>query len=97
VKNIVLEHAATVENDWPLTHGIYFSLLPLYDPESFFIKLRDVAKSPKEKDFHHAICCVLVEDLYEAVGKWRNIHFQEPKEYLPSSAIKVRTSSRALL
>jgi kanamycin nucleotidyltransferase len=96
-EDVVLEHAATVENDWSLTHGMYFSILPLYDPESFFVELRNVAKSPKENDFQRAICCVLVEDLYEAVGKWRNIHFRGPKEYLPSLATNVAKDGAMLV
>ncbi|WP_037464949.1 ANT(4')-I family aminoglycoside nucleotidyltransferase [Shimazuella kribbensis] len=87
--DVVLEHAETVENDWPLTHGMYVNLLPLYDPDGFFTKVRKVVQSPKKKDFQHAISCLLIEDLFETVGKWRNIHLHGPKEYLPSLAIDV--------
>jgi kanamycin nucleotidyltransferase len=88
-EDVLLQKAATVKGEWPLTHGKYFSVLRLYDPEDFFTELQKAAESPKMEDFYRAICGVLVGEIYEFVGKWRNISVQGPVTYLPSLVIEV--------
>ncbi|SFI31378.1 kanamycin nucleotidyltransferase [Bacillus sp. 71mf] len=41
----IVEEATTIEEDWPLTHGQFFTILPIYDPEEFFKELRQKARS----------------------------------------------------
>lgn len=67
--DVLLNTASTVEGDWPLTHGPFFSQLCLYDPEGFFPKLKEAAESPTKEDFRIAIQEVLIGEMYEFVGK----------------------------
>jgi len=86
--DILLETASTVEGEWPLTHGPFFSPLSLYDPNGFFPKLKKAAESPTNKDFRHAINEVLVGEMYEFIGKLRNISLSGPHTYLPYLAMQ---------
>lgn len=86
--DILLETAATVEGDWPLTHGPFFSQLSLYDPKGFFLKLREAAESPTKEDFRRAIHEVLVGEMYEFIGKLRNVSLVGPHTYLPYLAVE---------
>jgi len=85
---ILLKKAATVDGNWPLTHGPYFSTLRLYDPEDFFSTLRKAAESPSRSDFSRAIREVLVGEMYEFVGKLRNVNLNGPVTYLPYLAVQ---------
>lgn len=86
--DVLLKTASTVEERWPLTHGPYFSQLSLYDPEGFFPKLKEAAESPTQEDFRNAIHEVLVGDIYELVGKLRNVSLNGPHTYLPYLAMQ---------
>ncbi|MGC5772485.1 ANT(4')-I family aminoglycoside nucleotidyltransferase [Paenibacillus pabuli] len=87
-EDVLLETASTVEGEWPLTHGPFFSQLSLYDPKGFFPKLKEVAESPTIEDFRHAINEVLVGEMYEFVGKLRNVSLSGPHTYLPYLAVE---------
>ncbi|MEH6942072.1 ANT(4')-I family aminoglycoside nucleotidyltransferase [Bacillus sp. JJ722] len=93
----ILEEATTVEEDWPLTHGQFFTILPIYDPEEFFKKLRLKASSVDNTIFKEAICKTLVEEMYEYIGKLRNIEIQGPVTFLPTLAIKIATTGAMIL
>jgi len=81
--DILLKNASTVEGRWPLTHGPYFSTLSLYDPGDFFPTLKKAAESPARSDFSRAISEVLIGEMYEFVGKLRNVSVNGPHTYLP--------------
>ena len=85
---ILLKTASTVEGRWPLTHGPFFSQLSLYDPKGFFSKLKEAAQSPTKEDFRLAINEVLVGEMYEFVGKLRNVSLTGPHTYLPYLAVE---------
>lgn len=85
---VILTTASTVEGSWPLTHGPFFFPLSLYDPKGFFPKLREAAESPTKDDFRHAIQEVLVGEMYEFVGKLRNVNLNGPHTYLPYLAMQ---------
>ncbi|GIN94814.1 aminoglycoside O-nucleotidyltransferase ANT(4')-Ia [Siminovitchia terrae] len=93
----IVEEATTVEEDWPLTHGQFFSILPIYDPEEFFQELRQKASSVDNTIFKEAICKTLVEEMYEYIGKLRNIEIQGPETFLPTLAIKIATTGAMIL
>lgn len=86
--DILLKKAATVDGRWPLTHGPYFSTLRLYDPEDFFPTLKKAAESPTSSDFSRTISEVLVGEMYEFVGKLRNVSLNGPITYLPYLAVQ---------
>ncbi|MCZ8524052.1 MULTISPECIES: ANT(4')-I family aminoglycoside nucleotidyltransferase [Paenibacillus] len=86
--DVLLTTASTVEDSWPLTHGPFFSQLSLYDPEGFFPKLKEAAESPTKEDFRHAINEVLVGEMYEFIGKLRNVSLHGPHTYLPYLAME---------
>ncbi len=86
--DVLLETASTVDGEWPLTHGPFFSPLCLYDSQGFFPKLKEAAESPTKEDFRHAINEVLVGEMYEFIGKLRNVHLNGPQTYLPYLAMQ---------
>lgn len=71
--DVLLETASTIEGEWPLTHGPFFSPLSLYDPDGFFPKLKKAAESPTKEDFRRAINEVLVGEMCEFIGKLRKL------------------------
>src|SRR5512146_1679844 len=40
-----LSQAAEFDEFWPVTHGAFVNVLPLYDPQAFFPRLREAALS----------------------------------------------------
>lgn len=85
--NVLLQKASTVGGRWPLTHGPFFSVLSLYDPEHFFQTLKAAAESPEPEEFSRNIREVLVGEMYEYVGKLRNVSVHGPATYLPYLAV----------
>lgn len=96
-KENIVEEATTVEEDWPLTHGQFFTILPIYDPKGFFEELRQKAGSVDNTIFKEAVCKTLVEEMYEYIGKLRNIKIQGPETFLPALAIKIATGGAMIL
>jgi len=87
-EDVLLKTASTVEGSWPLTHGPFFSQLCLYDPKGFFPRLKEAAKSPTREVFRCTINEVLVGEMYEFVGKLRNVSENGPHTYLPYLAVE---------
>lgn len=86
--DVLLNTAATVEDDWPLTHGPFFSPLSLYDPKGFFETLKKAAESPSKEEFTEGINGILVGEMYEFIGKLRNVNLNGPHTYLPYLAME---------
>ncbi|USG68283.1 ANT(4')-I family aminoglycoside nucleotidyltransferase [Brevibacillus ruminantium] len=86
--SVLLKIAATVEDDWSLTHGPYFSPLVLFDSKGFFSTLKKTAESPTREDFTRSINRILVGEMYEFIGKLRNISLNGPQTYLPYLAMQ---------
>ncbi|MEJ8545024.1 ANT(4')-I family aminoglycoside nucleotidyltransferase [Brevibacillus borstelensis] len=95
--DVILKMAATVEEQWPLTHGPFFSQLSLYDPEGFFPALRKAAESPSKDDFDYTIKEVLVGEMCEFIGKLRNASLNGPHTYLPFLAMQFAQSGAMLI
>ena len=88
-EDVVLREAATIEGTWPLTHGAFLTVLPLFDPERFFERLRDVVTGQPVEKFHAAIEETLVGELYEFVGKLRNARAEGNTAYIPELAVSM--------
>jgi kanamycin nucleotidyltransferase len=68
----LLRKAQLVDGRWPLTHGAFRHILPLYDPEGVFSRVCEATHAPSDEAYRAAIEDVLVGDLYEHLGKIRN-------------------------
>ncbi|MGE8038098.1 ANT(4')-I family aminoglycoside nucleotidyltransferase [Lysinibacillus sp. NPDC093692] len=93
----IIEEATTVDERWPLTHGQFFNILPIYDPNDFFTELKVKASSIDSSIFNEAICRTLVEEMYEYIGKVRNIEIQGPQTFLPILAMEIATAGAMIL
>ena len=96
-QDVLMQMAAEVDVDWPLTHGAYCHVLPLYDPDLFFVKLRDVTSSQPQEAFITTIRGVIVGELYERIGKLRNAQHTGHTAYLPKLAIDLATYGAYLI
>lgn len=88
-KQTLLERAARVDDRWPLTHSALQTVLPLYDPEQFFGEIRTIARSAPEALFRKTIEELLVEEVYEGIGKIRNTQALGTPSYLPTLVLKL--------
>jgi kanamycin nucleotidyltransferase len=85
---LVLKRATAVKGRWALTHGSYKSILSLFDPEGFLPCLGQAVEAASTEDFRLAVNEVLVGEMYEFVGKLRNINLNGPHSYLPYLAMQ---------
>jgi kanamycin nucleotidyltransferase len=96
-RDILLEDAARVEGDWPITHGAYSQVLAVYDPSDFFEELRIAVHSQPESKFQEAIKEIIVGDILEQIGKVRNAGALGNAGYLPSLACELARSGACLV
>lgn len=71
--NMILQQAASVEGDWPIVQTCYVFTEPLFDPTNLFIHVCKTALSQPESKFRAAIKAIIVEEIYERIGKIRNL------------------------
>ena len=83
------EQAASVTVRWPLTHSAFQTVLPLDDPEHFFDEIRAITQASPEPLFRAAIKDLLVDDMFEHIGKIRNAQTLGIPTALPTLAPKL--------
>lgn len=88
-REVMLQLAAQVDEEWPFTHGCYVYVKPLFDPDSFFPILRQAVLSHPKEVFSQTIQSVIVGDVYEIIGKIRNAEYSNHTTYLPHYADKM--------
>lgn len=88
-KQTLREQAARVDGRWPLTHSAFQTVLPLYDPEHFFAEIRTIAQASPEPLFRVAIENLLVDDVFECIGKIRNAQALGIPTALPALVLKL--------
>ncbi len=81
--------AERVDERWPLTHGAFQAVLPLDYPEHFFTELRSIVQKRPESLFREAIKYLLVDDIFEYIGKIRNAQALETPTILPALVLKL--------
>jgi kanamycin nucleotidyltransferase len=68
----LLALASEVDDRWPIVAGCYLDIWSLYDPEGFFPLLRQTVLSQPETKFAKAIQVLIVDEIFEMIGKIRN-------------------------
>jgi kanamycin nucleotidyltransferase len=82
-ENVVLSKAAEIDERWSLTHSVFCNVHALYDPHNFFARLCEVVTSQPQERFTAVIHALIVDEIYEAIGKLRNAQYQGNMAYLP--------------
>jgi kanamycin nucleotidyltransferase len=78
--------AADVESDWPLSRGQFIHAVPLAGDPAQFEQLRTQSLSVPEERFHAAMRAILLEELYELLGKLRNARQRRLQDPVPALA-----------
>lgn len=85
--DLVLAHAARLEDDWPLTHGAFIDILPLHDPTHYFPRLKQLVFEHREEAYLRLIHGHIVGEIYEYVGKMRNARQSGHRDHVSSIAV----------
>jgi kanamycin nucleotidyltransferase len=88
-KQTLRDLAARVDERWPLTHSAFLTVLPLDDPEHFFAELRAIVQTRPDSLFREKIKNLLVDDVFECMGKIRNAQALEMPTTLPALVLKL--------
>lgn len=94
---VILAQAREVDGDWSITHGAFVRVLPLFDPQDFFVRLKEAALSQPEELFQYRIKEVVIGDLYELVGKVRNAWMAQNFACLPEYALQLAKGTACLV
>ncbi len=87
--DVLLEWAAGLDEFWPLTHGSCINVLPLYDPQHFFERLKKPVYAHPAEAFDELVSGVIVGELYEFLGKIRNARALAKTENLAALAVEM--------
>lgn len=94
---VFYEEATTIEEDWALTHGCYVYAKPLHGVAAFFVDLKQRVLSAPDEAFHRAISQIIAHDLYENIGKVRNLQHGDTPHDLPRLALHIAESTALML
>ena len=96
-RDLVLRKVAGVAGTWPITHGAFLGVRPLYDPDDFFGQLREIVVGQPEESFNEAMRELIVGELYEWVGKLRNARQTGHTAHLPQLALDMAKKGAFLI
>ena len=96
-QDTLLDYAAELDVGWSLTHSAGLHVLPVYDPQGFFPRLRQAILAHSDEEFRHAVAEMMVGEIYELVGKIRNAAWQRNHEALPFFAVELARDSACLV
>jgi kanamycin nucleotidyltransferase len=87
--DVVWDRAGELDGEWSVSHGKYIDMQPLRDCESFLVQLKARVFAHTDEDFHECMREVIIGDMYELVGKWRNQQAARVFHYVPAIAFKL--------
>lgn len=87
--DVALARAGELDGEWSVSHGKFINMQPLRDPQNTFLQLRERVFAHSEADFNEVMREVIIGDMYELVGKWRNQHAANAFDYVPAIAFKL--------
>ena len=88
-RDVVWDRAGELDGEWSVSHGKYIDMQPLHDPENVFEQLKARVFAHADNEFKECMREVIVGDMYELVGKWRNQQAANRFEYVPAMAFKL--------
>lgn len=88
-----LDSAGELDGEWPLVQGEFAHVLPLHDPGDIFALLRRRVFDHSDAEFDALMRGVIVGDILELVGKWRNMQARGAFAGMPALAVKLAQHS----
>lgn len=89
--------AKEVEKDWAISKGAFLDAQLVFGDETYLTELKDLVLSISDAEINLVISQVIVEELYEWVGKARNALHANRYTGLPSLACKFAETIALLL
>lgn len=86
-RDVVLAEAARIDGDWSLTQSALARIRPAYDPEDFFVQLRETVYTHSQAQLDLAMRDLIIGELYERMGKLRNARDAGWTALLPELAV----------
>jgi kanamycin nucleotidyltransferase len=94
---VALKHAAELDERWPLTHGAFASLKPLYGDGELLRALKRMVFAHSNEEFNALIREIIVGDVCEYVGKLRNARHMGKTANLARLACQIVESGAYLI
>ncbi len=82
-QDTITHEAAELDGDWAMTHGSFVHVLPLYDPQNLFPALAEQVFAHTDAEFDAVMCEVIIGEIYEIIGKVRNLAITYPDQLPP--------------
>ncbi len=95
--DVIRRKAAMVEEGWSVTHAEFAYPHRLRGNERFFNELRDLVFAHPDETFAEVERAIIVDELYEGIGKVRNAVATGDFVKLPSRACRIALMSALLL
>ncbi len=86
---LVLDRAGELDGEWSVSHGKYIDMRLLHDPDNFLAQLKARVFAHADDEVRACMGEVIIGDMYELVGKWRNQQAENRFEYAPAIAFKL--------
>jgi kanamycin nucleotidyltransferase len=83
------EYAQQIDNRWPLTHGMFAHIQPIFDPADMFARMRSLAFADQPAIVQTVIEEILVGELYEIIGKLRNAQARNQTDPLVALVVEL--------
>lgn len=88
-RDVALDRASELDGEWSVSHGKFIDMQPLYDPKNFLSQLRERVFAHADGEIREAMREVIIGDMCELVGKWRNQQAASQFDYVPAIAFKL--------
>ncbi len=96
-EDVIRRKAAMLDEGWSVTHAEFAYPRRLRGDDRFFNELRDLVFSHPDETFAEVERAIIVDELYEGIGKVRNAAASGDFTKLPSRACRVALMSALLL
>lgn len=85
-KSNFFQEAAEVDDSWPIKAGMFIHIVPIFDPEQIFEKVKKLPFQVSDKAFRDTMREFMIWEPYETMGKIRNNYRRNNLNYLPIGA-----------
>lgn len=75
-----------MDDSWPIKAGMFVHILPIFDPENLFEKVKKLPQQVSDEDIRNTMQLLMIWEPYETMGKTRNNYRINNLNYLSLAA-----------